>query len=75
MSDLYKILEIEKSASTDDIRKAYRKLAQYYHPDRPQGDEKKVRKTNISSKSYYMHMKSYLIQLSERYMTNKAKKD
>lgn len=31
--DYYKILEITKSASQDDIKKAYRKLARKYHPD------------------------------------------
>ncbi len=31
--DYYKILEISKSASADDIKKAYRKLARKYHPD------------------------------------------
>lgn len=31
--DYYKILGLEKSASTDDIKKAYRKLARKHHPD------------------------------------------
>src|SRR4051812_7871366 len=31
--DYYKILEIDKSASDADIKKAYRKLARKYHPD------------------------------------------
>lgn len=31
--DYYKILGIDKSASQDDIKKAYRKLARKYHPD------------------------------------------
>jgi curved DNA-binding protein len=31
--DYYKILEIDKSASDDNIKKAYRKLARKYHPD------------------------------------------
>ena len=30
----YKILEIDKSASVDEIKKAYRKMAKKYHPDR-----------------------------------------
>ena len=31
--DYYKILGIDKAASSDDIRKAYRKLVRKYHPD------------------------------------------
>ncbi len=31
--DYYRILEIDKKASADDIKKAYRKLARKYHPD------------------------------------------
>jgi curved DNA-binding protein len=31
--DYYKILELDKSASTDQVKKAYRKLARKYHPD------------------------------------------
>src|SRR5438067_9455071 len=37
--DYYEILGVKKSASTEDIRKAFRKLARKYHPDVNPGDK------------------------------------
>jgi molecular chaperone DnaJ len=44
--DYYKILGVERGASPDDIKKAFRKLAHQYHPDKPGGNEAKFKEAN-----------------------------
>ncbi len=44
--DYYKTLGVEKSASKDDIKKAFRKLAHEYHPDKKTGNEAKFKEVN-----------------------------
>ena len=47
--DFYEILWVDKNASTEEIKKAYRKLAMQYHPDRNKSDpeaEKKFKEVN-----------------------------
>lgn len=46
MKDYYKILGVDKSASEDEIKKAFRKLAHAYHPDKAGGDEAKFKEVS-----------------------------
>ncbi|HXF44353.1 MAG TPA: molecular chaperone DnaJ [Candidatus Paceibacterota bacterium] len=46
MEDYYKILGVRKEASEDEIKKAFRRLAHKYHPDKAGGDEEKFKKIN-----------------------------
>lgn len=50
--DYYQILGLTKSASADDIKKAYRKLALQYHPDRNKGDKVSEEKFKEVTKAY-----------------------
>lgn len=43
MKDYYNILGLSKGASKDEIKKAFRKLASKYHPDKKTGDETKFK--------------------------------
>ncbi|MFT6829576.1 MAG: molecular chaperone DnaJ [Candidatus Paceibacteria bacterium] len=44
--DYYKILDADKSATQDEIKKAFRKIAHKYHPDKKTGDEAKFKEAN-----------------------------
>lgn len=44
--DYYKILGVEKNASADDLKKAFRGLAHKHHPDKPGGDAEKFKEIN-----------------------------
>ncbi|WKZ36911.1 MAG: J domain-containing protein [Anaerolineales bacterium] len=50
--DYYKILGVSRKAGVDDIRKAYRKLAMQYHPDKNPGDKKAEEKFKEINEAY-----------------------
>ena len=50
--DYYEVLGVDRSASLDGIRKAYRKLALKYHPDRNQNDPGAVDKFKEATEAY-----------------------
>src|ERR1700683_4473111 len=50
--DYYEALGVAKSASADDIKKAYRKLAMQHHPDRNSGDKNSEHKFKELSEAY-----------------------
>ncbi|MGZ6540248.1 MAG: DnaJ domain-containing protein, partial [Bacteroidia bacterium] len=50
--DFYEILEINKNASADEIKKAYRKMAIKYHPDKNPGDKVAEEKFKEAAEAY-----------------------
>jgi molecular chaperone DnaJ len=54
--DFYEILGVQRSASTDEIKSSYRKMAMKYHPDRNQGDKDAEEKFKEAAEAYEVLM-------------------
>ena len=52
--DYYDVLGVTKSASKEEIKKAYRKLAIKYHPDKTKGDKSSEEKFKEASEAYHV---------------------
>ena len=50
--DYYEILGVDRNASQDELRGAYRKLAMQHHPDRTQGDKESEEMFKELSEAY-----------------------
>src|ERR671928_1445973 len=52
MADYYEILSVERSASDDEIKSAYRKLAMRWHPDRNNGSKEAEERFKALTEAY-----------------------
>src|SRR3954452_82242 len=52
MAEFYSVLGVERTASDDDIKKAYRRLAMQYHPDRNGGSKEAEEKFKEITEAY-----------------------
>ncbi|MHC4322092.1 MAG: DnaJ domain-containing protein, partial [Planctomycetota bacterium] len=50
--DYYNVLGVDRNASQDDVKRAYRKLALKYHPDKNQGKKEAEEKFKIAAEAY-----------------------
>jgi molecular chaperone DnaJ len=65
--DYYEILEISRSCDGTEIKKAYRKLAMKYHPDRNQGDKEAEEKFKLVNEAYQVLSDSSKREIYDRY--------
>jgi molecular chaperone DnaJ len=65
--DYYAILGLQRNATADEIKKAYRKLALQYHPDRNHGDKAAEEKFKEASEAYQVLSDPEKRQLYDRY--------
>ncbi len=54
--DYYEILEVSRTATKEEIKKAYRRLAKKYHPDKNQGDKEAEEKFKLINEAYQVLM-------------------
>ena len=65
--DYYKLLNVDRHAPVDDIKRAYRKMAMKFHPDRNPGDVEAEQRFKESAEAYEVLSDSNKRQLYDRY--------
>lgn len=65
--DYYEVLGVSRSASEGELKKAYRKLAMQYHPDRNQGDPEAETRFKEVSEAYQVLSDDEKKQIYDRY--------
>jgi len=63
----YEVLQVSKDATTTEIKKAYRKLALKYHPDKNQGDKEAEEKFKIINEAYAVLSDDQKREIYDRY--------
>lgn len=67
MRDLYEVLGVERGASQSDLKKAYRRLAQQFHPDKCGGDKDAEEKFKEAANAYQVLSDDEQRALYDRY--------
>jgi len=67
MSDYYEILEVPRTAAADEIKKAYRKKALQFHPDKNQGNKDAEKRFKEISEAYEVLSDDKKRQVYDRY--------
>ncbi len=65
--DYYEVLGVQKGANKDEIKKAYRKLAIQYHPDRNPGDQEAENKFKEATEAYEVLVDDQKRQVYDQY--------
>jgi molecular chaperone DnaJ len=65
--DYYEILGVDRSASDEEVKKSYRRLAMQYHPDRNPGDKKAEEKFKEAAEAYEVLRDAEKRKIYDRY--------
>ena len=68
--DYYKVLGVSKSASASEIKKAYRKMAIKYHPDKNPGDKAAEERFKEAAEAYDVFYQEFLVSIHLHVLIN-----